>query len=71
MANELLSTNQLGRHIGVAPATILLWVKRRGLPCRRFSKRTIRFDPAEVDRWLAQQNAKATPDAATGKGGVA
>ena len=59
MANELLSAYQLARQIGVAPATVLRWVERRGLPCIRFSKRTIRFDPAQVEQWLASQVAPA------------
>ena len=52
MAKTLLSPDQVAEQLGVSRTTVLLWADERGLPCIRFSKRTIRFDPAAVELWL-------------------
>jgi excisionase family DNA binding protein len=56
--DRLLTANQLAKHLGVSPATVLLWVERRELPSIRLSKRTIRFDPVAVEKWLAKYAGK-------------
>jgi excisionase family DNA binding protein len=55
MARDLLSAEQLAKRWGVVPSTVLYWTETRGLPCVRLSKRTIRFDPAEIDGWLERR----------------
>jgi excisionase family DNA binding protein len=43
---------QLSAYLNVKPSTLYAWVAQRKIPCRKIH-RLVRFDPIEIDRWLA------------------
>lgn len=48
------TASEIAKHFGVKEPTIRIYT-RLGMPCLRFS-RTVRFDAAEVERWLRKRN---------------
>jgi hypothetical protein len=50
------TAREVAAHFKVKEPTIRLYTKM-GMPCLRFS-RSVRFDVAEVERWLRKRNAK-------------
>jgi len=52
---SLLTPEELAAYLRISPATLLEWIEDKGLPCVRFSQRTIRFDPSAVREWLRIQ----------------
>lgn len=50
--------NMAGRWGYATVATFMQAVRRRGIPVVRIG-RSVRFDPAECDRWLEKQNPRA------------
>jgi excisionase family DNA binding protein len=61
--NELVRVGEVARLLGVTPWTIRAWVKAGRLPVLRLSKRTLRFDAAEVMRAVRKSRGKQQPDA--------
>jgi excisionase family DNA binding protein len=43
---------QLSAYLNVKPSTLYAWVAQGKIPCRKIH-RLVRFDPNEIDRWLA------------------
>ncbi len=59
----LLRTEQVAERLGYRPQTLAIWRMRRiGPPCIRVGARSIRYDPAAVERWLAQRSVETTPE---------
>ncbi|MFB4424860.1 hypothetical protein C5F59_027740 [Streptomyces sp. QL37] len=53
----LLSQPQLETYYGVSDWQITKWI-RQGMPVRPFAGRQKRFDLAEVDAWMAEQDSE-------------
>ena len=51
---ELLTAEDVGRRFRVHPRTILAAARRGDLPAVRLGRRTVRFRPADVERYVAK-----------------
>jgi excisionase family DNA binding protein len=51
---HLIDAEQLSQRLGVKEGTIYDWVRRGKIPCLRL-ERLIRFDPEEINLWLAER----------------
>jgi excisionase family DNA binding protein len=69
MGTSLLTSDQVARLLGVAPATVKRWADAGLLPCARTAGAHRRFEPAEVSRLARAQAAPA--DAPAGRGAAA
>ncbi|MBE3096958.1 MAG: helix-turn-helix domain-containing protein [Planctomycetes bacterium] len=54
----LVKIGEVARMLGVTAFTIRAWVKAGRLPVLRLSKRTVRFDAAEVMRTIRKRRAE-------------
>ncbi len=58
MSNNLLTAKQVGQMLGVDYTTVHWWVKQGRLKAliltRGKKRRTIRFEPAEIERFLRE-----------------
>ena len=54
LTDDLISKRQLMAMTGVCRATIQIW-QRKGMPYTRFKNNRNAYNPADVDRWLADQ----------------
>ena len=50
--NSYWDIRQLSAYLNVKPSTLYAWVAQGKIPCRKIH-RLVRFDPNEIDRWLA------------------
>ena len=48
----LLTLKSLSQRLQIKPSTLYAWVAHGKIPCRKIHG-LIRFDPTEIDRWLA------------------
>jgi predicted DNA-binding transcriptional regulator AlpA len=48
----LLTVNILSQRLQIKPSTIYAWAAHGKIPCRKIHG-LVRFDPLEIDRWLA------------------
>jgi excisionase family DNA binding protein len=48
----LLTVKTLSQRLQIKPSTLYAWASRRKIPCRKIHG-LVRFDPIEIDRWLA------------------
>jgi predicted DNA-binding transcriptional regulator AlpA len=48
----LLTVNALSQRLQIKPSTLYDWASRGKIPCRKIH-RLVRFDPVEIDLWLA------------------
>ena len=48
---KLLKPEDVAAMLGVARKTVIVWARLGQIPCVRVG-RFVRFDPAEIDRWL-------------------
>lgn len=55
MSGPLLTTRQVADRLGLSPETVLRRWRAGELPGFRLGSNVLRFDPAEVDRWLEGQ----------------
>ena len=62
----LLDALEVAELLKVSKETIYKWAKRRALPCIRFGKDCIRFDPKQLADWI-QSNGEAITTAETGE----
>ena len=62
---NLLDYTEAAELLGVQRGTLYAWVSQRRVPHVRFSPRCVRFDKAELQRWVEGQRAK--PGAARGR----
>lgn len=54
----LMTTRAVARFLCVVPKTVHRWRRRRGLPFFRVSRSAFRYDPTEVQCWLARRRAQ-------------
>ncbi len=50
----LLTPDEVAQMLGIARKTVLVWAREGQLPCIRVG-RFVRFDHADIDRWLERQ----------------
>ena len=43
------------RRLNIRPGTAYAWVSQGRLPVVRFSSKMVRFDPDEIEEWIAAQ----------------
>ena len=48
----LLTVKALSLRLQIKPSTLYAWASHGKIPCRKIHG-LLRFDPAEIDRWLA------------------
>ena len=48
----LLTVKTLSQRLQIKPSTLYAWANQGKIPCRKIHG-LVRFDPAEIDRWLA------------------
>ena len=48
----LLTVKNLSQRLQIKPSTLYAWVRHGKIPCRKIHG-LVRFDPIEIDRWLA------------------
>ena len=48
----LLTVKALSQRLQIKPATLYAWASQGKIPCRKIHG-LVRFDPTEIDRWLA------------------
>ena len=48
----LLTVNTLSQQLQIKPSTLYAWASHGKIPCRKIHG-LVRFDPTEIDRWLA------------------
>ena len=48
----LLTVNALSQRLQIKPSTLYAWASQGKIPCRKIHG-LVRFDPIEIDRWLA------------------
>ena len=47
----LLTVKALSQRLQITPSTLYAWASQGKIPCRKIHG-LVRFDPAEIDRWL-------------------
>ena len=52
----LLTYQQVADRYGFKLGTLACWVARKQIPHKRLSPRMVKFDPAELDAWLATKS---------------
>jgi excisionase family DNA binding protein len=48
----LLTVTALSQRLQITPSTLYAWASQGKIPCRKIHG-LVRFDPIEIDRWLA------------------
>lgn len=48
----LLTIKDLARRLQIRPSTLYAWAAQGKIPCRRIHG-VVRFEPSEIDRWMA------------------
>ena len=48
----LLTVKALSQRLQITPSTLYAWAAQGKIPCRKIHG-LVRFDPSEIDRWLA------------------
>jgi excisionase family DNA binding protein len=48
----LLTVKALSQRLQIKPSTLYVWAAQGKIPCRKIHG-LVRFDPIEIDRWLA------------------
>lgn len=61
MEGALLGSEEAAALLRIKQRTVQAMAKRGELPCVRFGKRIIRFDPADLRRWI--DGRKSGPNA--------
>jgi excisionase family DNA binding protein len=52
---KLLTIQQTAEKLGLAVGTVYHYVSERRIPVVHLSRRSIRFDEAELDRWISSK----------------
>ena len=48
----LLTVKTLSQRLQIKPSTLYAWANQGKIPCRKIH-RLVRFDPTDIERWLA------------------
>ena len=57
----LLTVKALSQRLQITPSTLYAWATQGKIPCRKIHG-LVRFDPSEIDRWLASfRSPQSTP----------
>ena len=54
-----LTVNALSQRLQIKPSTLSAWASHGKIPCRKIHG-LVRFDPTEIDRWLASFSSPQT-----------
>ena len=57
---KLLTAKEVADFLGVAVSTVYSWVTRHEIPVQRV-QRALRFSPAQIQRWLKDQQQAEHP----------
>lgn len=63
----LLTVNALSQRLQIKPSTLYAWASHGKIPCRKIHG-LVRFDPTEIDRWLASFSPPQSASVQIGKG---
>ncbi len=55
MNPKLWTVNQVAELLNLSPGTIYHFLSEQKLPCVRISGRCVRFDPRQIEAWVAQR----------------
>ena len=55
MSAKLWDVNQVAEFLGLAVGTVYHLLSQKRLPCIRISGRCVRFDPRQIEEWVAQR----------------
>jgi len=58
VTSPLLTARELGEYLGLSPATVLRRWRAGEIPGFVLSTNVVRFDPAEIDEWLAARRRR-------------
>lgn len=64
---KLLTINQLAEKLSYSVGHLYNLVNRGEIPCVKLSRKALRFDPDEIDRWIAEQDEKTRQEEQTAK----
>ena len=53
--DNLLTVSQVAKKTGYSPGTIYNLVSQGRIPYKKLSRRALRFDPEEINKWIAEQ----------------
>lgn len=56
--NRLINISAISERLGVSPNTIYAWISQRRIPHFKVG-RLVKFDAAEIDRWVAEKHVEA------------
>src|SRR4030095_2884360 len=62
----LLTIKEISQKLQIKPSTLYAWVAQRKIPCRRIHG-LVRFDPDDIDRWVASFLTPPFPPPLTGR----
>lgn len=59
MVRPLLDVEQAAALLNVSPLTLRAWAQRGRVPCVRLGRKTLRFDPADLQAWVQEHSEAA------------
>ncbi len=62
-----MKVKETAEYIGVSDQTIYAWVRQKIIPHQKLGKRMIRFDRAQIDRWLEKGKFRTDEEVKHGK----
>ena len=58
---QLIDIKGVAALLGVSASTIKNWVREKGLPCIRISRRSVRYSQAAVMKWALEHGSTPLP----------
>jgi excisionase family DNA binding protein len=55
MSPKLWDVSEVAEFLGLAVGTVYHLLSQKRLPCVRISGRCVRFDPRQIEEWVAQR----------------
>jgi excisionase family DNA binding protein len=55
MNQKLWNVNEVAEFLGLAVGTVYHLLSQKRLPCVRISGRCVRFDPRQIEAWVAER----------------
>jgi len=56
--HKLWDVRQVAEYLGMARLTIYHLLSQKRLPCVRISARCVRFDPKQIEEWVAERTER-------------